>query len=298
MSFRRTRYFLGEAFYGLIRNRLMSFASILTVASCLMIVSVFFSLANNINFILQQLEQTIGITVFIYDDVDALGVLELHERLQGIEHVRSLTYVSREDAFEIVLATYDDPSILDGVPVENFPRSFNIELTDIRYHDVVVGYLETLFDAGVERIRQAQGIVNMITTITNMVYWVSFSLIAVLAGVSVIIITNTIRITVNARQIEINIMKFVGATDWFIRWPFLIEGILIGVLGSLLPVALIWFGYAPVIRMIQDGMPLIEFIEFVPGNQIYMFLFPFVMCLGGVIGATGSGTAIRKHLRV
>jgi cell division transport system permease protein len=263
-----------------------------------MIVSVFFSLANNINFILQQLEQTIGITVFIYDDVDALGVLELHERLQGIEHVSSLTYVSREDAFEIVLATYDDPSILDGVPVENFPRSFNIELSDIRYHDVVVAYLERLYDYGVERIRQAQGIVNMITTITNMVYWVSFSLIAVLAGVSVIIITNTIRITVNARQVEINIMKFVGATDWFIRWPFLIEGILIGVLGSLLPVALIWFGYTPVIRMVQDGMPLIEFIEFVPGNQIYMFLFPFVMCLGAVIGATGSGTAIRKHLRV
>jgi cell division transport system permease protein len=103
---------------------------------------------------------------------------------------------------------------------------------------------------------------------------------------------------VNARQAEITIMKYVGATDWCIRWPFIIEGMLIGILGSLIPVGIIWAGYPPVVRMVQEGMPLIEFIEFRAPHEIYIVLFPFVMFLGALIGAIGSGMAIRRHLKV
>ena len=298
MSFRRSRYFLGEAFRSLIHNRLMSIASILTVASCLLIVSVFYTLAVNIDFFLRQLEGNIGITVFIYNDVDAEGVETLYDQFREIEHIHSLLFISHQRAFETVKALYEDPSILDGIPPENFPRSFNIGITELRYHDTVVTQLEALTHMGIYRIRQDQNITRMVITISNMVRWVSSVLILILAGVSIIIITNTIRITVNARQAEINIMKYVGATDWFIRWPFLIEGILIGILGSSIPVIAIWTGYSRVIVMVQEGMPLIEFIEFRAGHEIFALLFPFVIFLGAFIGAIGSGMSIRKHLHV
>ena len=298
MNFRRSRYFLGEALRNLIRNRLMSIASILTVASCILIVSVFYSLVANIDFFLHQLEGNISITILIYNDVDAEGILLLDEQLQAIEHVTSALYVSHYQAFETVMALQDDPSILEGVPPETFPRSFNIEISDLRYHDIVASQLEGMMDMGIERIRQDQNIMRMVIAISNIVRWSSIILILILSGVSIIIITNTIRITVNARQVEINIMKYVGATDWFIRWPFLIEGVLIGIIGSMLPVIVVWTGYAQVIRMVQEGMPIIEFVEFRAGHEIFVFLFPFAVCLGVLIGTIGSGMSIRRHLHV
>lgn len=298
MIFRRLRYFLGEAFRGLVRNRLMSVASILTVSSCLFIVSVFYALAANIDFFLAELEGTIGMAVFVYNDVDAGGLQAIHEELLAIEHITNVRYISHPAAFETVLEQLDDPAILEGIPPETFPRSFNIEISDLRYHDEVAARIEALIHLGIERIRMDQNIAHMIIGISNMIRWISIALIAVLAVVSIVIITNTIRITVNARHEEINIMKYVGATDWFIRWPFLIEGILIGIIGSLLPVAILWTGYDHVIRALQDGMPLIAFIEFRPGLEIFIILFPFVMCMGAMIGAIGSVISIRKHLHV
>lgn len=298
MSFRRLRYFIGEAFRGLVRNRLMSVASVLTVASCILIVSVFYCLAVNIDFFLQQVEGNIGITVFVYDEVDAVGLQVLHEELLALDHIVSVRYISHQQAFDSVAAQFDDPSILEGIPPENFHRSFNIEIRDLRYHDLVTIQLEELAPLGIERVRHDQNIARMVMAVSNMVRWVSMGLIFILGVVSIIIITNTIRITVNARQAEINIMKYVGATDWFIRWPFLMEGILIGIIGSLLPVVAVWTGYPQVVRIVQEGMPLIEFIEFRPGHEIFIFLFPFVVFLGALIGAIGSGTSIRKHLHV
>ena len=298
MSFRRSRYFLGEAFRGLVRNRLMSVASILTVASCMLIVSVFYTLTSNIDFFLHRLEGTIGITVFIHDHVSAEMIGQIHENLWNIEHVTLVLYVSHDDAFDSFAASLEDPTILEGIPPETFQRSFNLEISNIRYHDSVAASLEEMVYMGIDHIRQDQNIVRMVYNASNMVRWVSMGLILILAGVSIIIITNTIRITVNARHTEINIMKYVGATDWFIRWPFLIEGILIGVLGSLIPVILVWSGYSHVIRAIQNSMPIIEFIEFRPGHEIFIILFPFVLFLGAIIGAIGSGMSIRKHLHV
>ena len=300
MSFRRSRYFVGEAFRGLIRNRLMSIASILTVASCLLIVSVFYCLAENIDHFLQQIEETIGMAVFVYNypDVNAEMLQNLHEEILAIEYVTFVRFISHEDAFNEVLDWHDDPSILYGIPPETFPRSFSIEISDLRYHDYVAEQLEALTHYGIERIQQDQNIVHMVMGLSNMVRWVSSGLIIILALVSIIIITNTIRITVNARHAEINIMKYIGATDWFIRWPFLMEGILIGIIGALIPICVVWLGYSRIIQMVQGGMPLIEFIEFRPGNEIFIILFPFVLILGAFIGSIGSVISIRKHLHV
>ena len=298
MSFGRPKYFFGEAFRSLFRNRLMTVASILTVASCLLVVSVFYSLATNIELFLQTLERNIGITVFIYDDVDSDGVNRLNTQIRNIDHVFSVRYVTREEALDTMISLFEDQIILEGITADIFPRAFNIELENLRYHDEIVASLEAIAHMGIEHISQDHNIARALVTISNMVNWVSWVLILILASVSIIIITNTIRITVNARQAEINIMKYVGATDWFIRWPFLIEGILIGVIGAIIPIIIIWSGYGQVIRMVQEGLPLIEFIEFRAGHEIFFVLFPMLIALGALIGAIGSVTSIRKHLHV
>ena len=298
MTFGRSQYFISEAFRSLVRNRLMTVASILTVASCLFVVSIFYTLASNIDLFLHGLERDIGITVFIADDVDAESISELDERIRNIDHVLSVIYISRQQALEEMKVLLGDPEILLGISSDIFPRAFNIELEDLRYHDAIVADLEALASLGIDQIQQNHNIVRSIITISNMVTWVSWILILILAGVSIIIITNTIRITVNSRQTEINIMKYVGATDWFIRWPFLIEGILIGVIGAVIPIAIIWLGYGPIIAAVQEGLPLIEFIEFRAGHEMFVILFPFVLSIGALIGAIGSGTSIRKHLHV
>jgi len=299
MSFRRLRYFLGEAFFGLVRNRLMAIASILTVASCMLIVSVFYILAVTVDSILQDVEDTVSsISVFIYNEVSAEDLNTLHEELLAIDYVTSVRFLSHPEAFEAATADFDDPAILAGIPPDTFPRSFEIEILDLRYHDAVAARLNSLVHLGIESILQEQNFVRMIIMVSNMIRWISIVLILILSIISFVIIGNTIRITVNARHTEINIMKYVGATDWFIRWPFIIEGVLIGVFGSLLPILLVWAGYPQLVRMVQDGLPLIEFIQFRTGNEIFVFLFPFVVLLGALIGIIGSGTSVRKHLHV
>jgi len=298
LTFRRSRYFFGEAFAGIIRNRLMSIASILTVASCLMIVAVFYSLASNIDYFLQQLEEDIGIAVFIDNDVTASGLTGLYDAILAVDNVVSARFVSHEDAFSIVLGQHEDQSILEGLPPDTFNRSFNVEISDLRYHDEVVLALEGLWDLGIYSIRQNQNIANMVIAVSDMIRWSSTALILVLAIVSIIIITNTIRITVNARQSDINIMKYIGATDWFIRWPFVIEGILIGIMGALFPVGIMMFGYARVLNWVHDNTAVIEFVRFRAANEIFVMLFPIIIGLGALIGTIGSGTSIRRHLHV
>ena len=298
MGFRRSRYYLGEAVRNLIRNRLMTVASIFTVASCLFVVSIFYILAANVDTFLAQIEDSVELVVFIENDITQEGVQALHDRIADMEYVRSLAYISFEEAFERALGRHEDPSTLDGVPLGTFPHSFEIELADIRYHAQVVETLESIRHMGIYSIQNAQDLVQTLIAISNMVRWVSMGLIFVLAGSSIVIITNTITITVNARRVDINIMKYVGATDWFIRWPFLMEGILIGILGSLPPVAAVFFGYPRIIQATEIALEFVEFIEFSPPYEIYIFLFPFVICLGVFIGALGSGFAVRKHLQV
>ena len=298
MSFRRSRYFFGEAFRGLVRNRLMSIASILTVASCILVVSVFYALASNIDLFLNRLESNIGMSVLVYNEVDAEGLRALHDGLLAIDNVVFVRYVSHEEAFDNFINRQGNFGILEDLPPDVLPRSFVVEIDDLRYHDVIAAQIDALMPLGIESVRQDRTIANTVITITNTVRWFSMGLIFVLAIISIVIITNTIRITVNARHAEINIMKYVGATDWFIRWPFFIEGVLIGLLGSLIAVGIVWAGYAQVVAMLQGGIEIIDFMAFREGHEIFIVLFPFVLFLGALIGSIGSIVSIRRHLHV
>jgi cell division transport system permease protein len=176
-------------------------------------------------------------------------------------------------------------------------NSFTVELTDLVFHDEVERAILNLTHYGVAEVHSAAEFARSLSTLSSIVQLVSLALVLILAAISVIIITNTIRITVNTRKTEINIMKYVGATDWFIRWPFVLEGMIIGLLGGIVPALLCWFGYSRIVNAV-GGIPQLAFIEFLSEDHIMTYVIPISVILGVFIGLFGSITSVKKHLKV
>jgi cell division transport system permease protein len=215
--------------------------------------------------------------------------------ISNIPQVEYVDFISREEALRN-MADMFNPRLMAGFELRNPLRdSFAITLVDLAYQEDAIRLLEQLEPYGVANIRADERGAGILRQVTFVVQIVSGTLILMLGIVSTIIITNTIRITVNARRTEINIMKYVGATDWFIRWPFIIEGILIGMIGGLIPVAACWFGYPYVVELLQE---FFGYMLLLPSESIFAYLFPFAMLMGILIGIIGSGVSLRRHLNV
>jgi len=298
MKPRTIRYYFAEAFRSIIRNRLMSVASVFTVAACIFIVAIFYILAVHFEHFVRQMEETVGMVAFIEEDLSYTQILHLESMILSIPQISELRFVSRDEALEGMADWIDDEQLLGGLEIDNPLRnSFEVELTDLAFEEDVYRALYNLKPHGVANIRRPTDLAPILVTLSNAVQIISLFLILVLGVISIVIITNTIRITVNARRHEINIMKYVGATDWFIRWPFVIEGALIGFIGGVIPSAIVWFGYGRVLGAIE-AIPELAFIEFMDSDLIFTYLFPFALILGTVIGLVGSTTAVKRHLKV
>jgi len=299
MRIRTIKYYIREAFKSIVMNRLMSVASIFTVASCIFIVSVFFILGSHVSFLVQQMGDTLGLVVFLEEDITQLQRQRLEMRIREIPNVTGVTYVSNVDALIELQENMDlNPSVLAGLEENNPLRSsLVIEITDVTHQERVASTIAAFEDQGVGGVRQDVELARILTTVSNVVQIVSLVLVFILGIVAIVIITNTINITVNARRTEINIMKYVGATDWFIRWPFIIEGVLIGLIGGAIPTLITFFGHDHVIGTIT-AIPELQFLAFVPRYEIFTQLIPFALVLGAAIGTIGSGVSVRKHLKV
>ncbi len=301
MKLRSIRYYIREAVTNLFRNSLMTLASIGTVMSCIFILSISFAVAANIDFILHQFGTTLGFSVIIERDTDSDTVNALYNKIAAIDNIKAVKYVSSAEALQRMTKDLkDNKGILAGLEKDNpLPRSFEITVADPAFQEEVVKSLEELLDLGIEEINYESNIANMLVAINNGIRIVSFFIIAALFAIAVVIIVNTVKLTVNSRKTDINIMKYVGATDWFIRWPFIIEGILIGIIGAVIPLLIGLFGYGQIINFAYDNLKILNnLILFLPVAQIYNVLVPFALALGIVIGAFGSAFSIKKYLKV
>ena len=295
---RNANLFFRQALNGMFKNRLMTFWSVLMVSACSLIIAMAYMVAVNVNFLLARLESAIGISVIVDDSANISDVQTLNERLRLIEGVTRIEYISRDDAFRIVSELYEhEPGILDGVSPDIFPRIFSLEIAGVQYHESVIRGISQLSHFGVENVRDDRNIANAMRAFSDAARLISLVLLLSQSAVSIFIITNTIRITVNARNAEIKIMKLVGATDWYIRWPFIIEGILIGIIGAALPVPLIREGYLRLADFIIEN-PILEFVEFVSVSEVFSMLIPMVLGLGAIIGTIGSVTSVTRYLDV
>ncbi len=299
MKFRSIKYFFSEAFNGVIRNRLMSIASMGTVAACIFIIAISYCALTNVNYMLDQLESSIGIAVFLDDNIDSDKVLQINDELLAIDHVANVSYISPEDALNDLKKTWDAEDILAGFDETNNPlsSSFEVTLDDISYQGDVVNKIQQI--EGVRNIRHAESETQMLVKVSHFLSIFGILLIIILAAISVIIITNTIKLSVFTRRTEISIMKYVGATDWFIRWPFVIEGIIIGLVGASIPIVVAWPLYNKLIELIYLHVPMIKtIISFKFGIDIFTVLLPGALLFGALLGVMGSTISLRKHLDV
>ncbi len=293
------RYFIREGLSGLKMNMLMTMASIVAVAACISILSFSYCVGSNLRYMLGQMEDSIGISVFLKGDLSGEQIENMKDEIAKIDHVQSVEYISPSDALvELKKDWGADEDIFVGLDGENNPlsHSFSISLDNIENQDAVLTALEKI--DGIRNIRHGQTETEVLLKASR-VFNVGSVLVMLLLGViSIMIIINTIRISVMNRRVEINIMKYVGATDWFIRWPFIVEGIIIGIIGALVPLVLGLPIYTKVTSAIFDYLPMIKFIQFRLTGDVFGFLFPFGIVFGVALGVIGSVSSIRKHLRV
>ena len=287
-----------EALKSLWRNRLMSIASISSVSATLIILGIIFTLIININAMAQSAkDQFDSIQVYIQDDLDAEGREALQTQIEGIVGVDQVIYESKIDALENMKTSWaDNAYLLEGLEENPLPNSFIVYLTDIYYAEQVVDGIKVL--SGIEEIKSYQDIVEKLLSFTEIIRKTGMIIMFILIAVSTFIIHNTIKLAVNARYREINIMKYVGATNWFIRWPFLTEGTILGMVGAGLSILVMRFLYNYVYTLLNtDFYALISAYVIKPDVLLGDLTFLFLV-IGAGIGALGSIWSMRKYLNV
>jgi len=275
----------------------MSVASVLTVASCVFIVMVFYLMVANVNSIFESLQDEIGMMAFVADDVPAGQMTYLFDRIMAIPNVDIAVPISPEENQHLIAEIFGEDMVESLMQRNPFLRAFSVEIIDVAFHNDVLLAIEALTPYGISSIRSEQLLAETLWNMTQVVQTISLVVIFVLGLIALVIIINTIRITVGTRQAEISIMKYVGATDWFIRWPFIIEGMLIGLVGATIPVVVCIFGYDSVISTIAS-VPLLDFMYLLPGSMVLFYVVPFALALGTFIGFIGSVVSLRQYLKV
>ncbi|MCG1013060.1 ABC transporter permease [Tepidanaerobacter sp. GT38] len=290
MKLRTIKYFFRESFTSLIRNRWMSLASIGAVASALIILGSFLLLSVNFDYILKDVESQVEITAYLEDSVDEADITKLNNGIAAIEGVKEIKFISKEEAIE-EFKEQVGREILEGI--ENpLPNSFRIKVNDP--HEVAAIAEKIQRFAGIDEVKYGKGIVEKLFNIIHWVRIIGMVIMAVFAAVSIFIISNTIRLTVFARRREINIMKYIGATDWFVRWPFLIEGMVLGLIGSSLAIGILAVAYNYLYIAVKINIPMIALL---PIEQFYDYALGF-LGIGMLIGAFGSSFSIKRFLNV
>lgn len=294
------RYFLKEGFSGLKKNLLMTVASIIAVAACISIMSFSYCVVSNLQYMLDQMEDSIGISVFLKGDLTSEDIENMKTTISGLDHVTNVTYISPADALDQLKEQWGaDEDIFIGLDDTNNPlsHSFQVELDQIESQDAVLAELQKI--EGVDKVEYGQSLSEMLISVSNVFQVAGILVMLVLGVISVMIIINTIRISVMNRRVEINIMKYVGATDWFIRWPFIIEGIIIGLIGAILPMLVGMPMYGKTVSLFYNHIPFVEnFVRFRVVGDVFSFVLPAALIFGILLGVVGSVTSIRKHLQV
>ncbi|WP_317855712.1 permease-like cell division protein FtsX [Chakrabartyella piscis] len=299
MKPRTIRYFLEEGVTGLKKNLLMTMASIMAVMACITILSFSYIVTSNLEHVLQQMEDSIGISVFIDGEPDSAEISRIRGELEALDYVTFVEYISPAQALDALKADWGaDEDIFTGLDNDNNPlsHSFQLSLSDMDYQTLVLTEVSKI--DGIGTVRHGQAETELITKLSDVLRNVGIVVMALLSIISVTIITNTIRISVANRRVEINIMKYVGATDTFIRWPFIVEGMIIGLVGAAVPLALSVPLYSAAIQNLYAAIPVIEMVQFRLSGDIFVTLAPMALAFGIVLGIIGSTTSIRKHLRV
>lgn len=297
MRWNTLKYLFKEGIMGIWKNRLMAFASAGTIVLCLLILGISYAIGSNINYVLEQIETKFGIAAYIDDETTEKRIKEMQTQIEQIPHVIKVVYISKEEALKFFTKDTEEDSIYKRFQDDNpLPASFEVHISSVSYQQQVVDALREIPELEVDYFKNET---QMFEKFNNAVNLVSTCVIIFLIVVGILLMANTIKLTVYVRRKEINIMKYIGATDAFIRLPFVIEGILVGCIGSLASISIIGLIYKWGQEALENTLAslLIE-ITLKPVSNLMNSFIPVAFAIGIGIGVIGSVTAIRKHLKV
>lgn len=291
-------YTIKQGFINIFRNKWFSLASIATIGACLFLFGLFYSILANFQNIVKTAEEGVSVTVFFDEGISQERIEEIGALIDKRTEVSKKVFVSADEAWEGFKEEYLG-EYADGFTENPLADSANyqIYLSDVSLQPALVTYLEGL--EGIRTVNRSEITASTLTGINALVAYISIGIIAILFAVSIFLISNTVTIGISVRKEEITIMKYIGATDFFVRSPFVIEGMLIGVIGALIPVGIIYVLYNKVIEYIMlKFATLSQLLSFLPVEEIFGKLLPISIIMGVGIGFLGSITTVRKHLRV
>lgn len=295
MKLRTGEYFIQEVFLSLKRNNWMSAASIGTVAVSLFVLGVFLILVLNMNRLASSLESQVQISVYLADDLKKADRDDLAFDIKNMQGIESIKFVSRDEAKERLAQRLGDQKyLLDALGEQNpLPDAFELTVKQPDMVETAAKAIEKM--PGVETAKYGQDVVENLFAITRLMRIFGVALMLLLAGATLFIISNTIRLTVFARRKEIAIMKYVGATDWFIRWPFLLEGIVLGFVGGIIAALVLRSFYAAMAAKIYDTL---AFFPLMPQYPFMNYVAIAIILSGMAIGAIGSTISLKRFLKV
>ncbi len=299
MKIRTFMYTLWQGVRNLFRNGWYSLASVATIGACLFLFGLFYGIVANLQNIVMKAEQGVSVTVFYTEDTTEDRIREIEKQILARVEVSEVVYHSDDEIWAEFGPAYFGEDYQDGFPENPLKGEHNHEvfLSDVSMQSSLVTWLESMSE--VRKVNYSEVTANTLSGMNLLIAYVSVGIIVILLAVSVFLISNTVRVGISVRSEEISIMKYIGATDFFVRAPFVLEGMLIGLLGAAIPLVLIYRLYGYVLNYITERFTMMSsLLNFLSLETIMAFLLPVSLLVGVGIGFVGSFVTVRKHLRV
>ncbi len=291
-------YTIKQGIINIFRNKWFSLASIATIGACLFLFGLFYAVLMNVQSIVKTAQEGVSVTVLFDEGISEERIQEIGALIDKRPEVSKKNFISADEAWESFKVDYLG-EYADGFtenPLED-SASYEIYLNDVSMQPALVSYLEGV--EGIRTVNRSEITAVTLTGINALIAYVSLGIIVILFAVSIFLISNTVTIGISVRKEEIGIMKYIGATDFFVRSPFVIEGIIIGLVGALIPLGIIYVIYNEVLEYIITKFSMLtKLLSFVPVETIFVQLLPISLILGAGIGFLGSIVTVRKHLKV
>lgn len=292
-------YTIKQGFLNIFRNKMFSLASIATIGACLFLFGLFYGVVMNVQHIVRSIETGVSVSVLFDEDITPERIAEIGDLIDKRPEVAKKEFISADEAWEEFSKEYLG-EYADGFPENPLEGSdsYNIYMSDISMQPALVAYLQSI--QGIRQVNYSEMTASTLTGVNEIIVYISVGIIAILLAVSIFLISNTVTIGISVRREEISIMKYIGATDYFVRSPFVIEGMLIGAIGAFIPDAIIYFLYGKLISYVKGEFSYMpdRIMTFLTVDQLFRTLLPVSFAIGVGIGFFGSILTVRKHLRV
>ena len=295
-------YTIKQGLKSIWRNKMFSLASIATMTACIFLFGLFFVIVTNFQSMVKEAESGVAVTVLFDEGITEERIEEIGELIRARVEVSHIEYTSPEEAWESFKDIYFNgneavaESFANDNPLAN-SASYSIYMNDISMQKTLVTYLNSV--EGIRQVNQSETVANTLSDFNTLIGYISAGIILILLGVAVFLISNTIMVGISVRKEEIAIMKLIGATDYIVRAPFVVEGVVIGLIGAAIPLGILFVLYGEIITYVAENFSFIGgMMQFLPAESVFNTLIPVGLILGVGIGYIGSHITTRKHLRV